>query len=66
MLRQQVDTFKYLIRLKKKNSINYRILFSFTVLYNLVYGLLRDSTYRKGNDRKRKKANTTTKWNFPT
>ena len=61
MLRQQVDTFKYLIRLKKKNSINYRILFSFTVLYNLVYGLLRDSTYRKANDRKRKKANTTTK-----
>ena len=41
MLRQQVDTFKYLIRLKKKNSINYRILFSFTVLYNLVYELLR-------------------------
>ena len=40
---------------RKQNSLNYRILFSFTVMYDLVYELLRDSTYWKANDRKGKR-----------
>ena len=45
---------------QRLNLIN-KTQISFTVLYDLVYELLRYSMYRKANDRKRKKANTATK-----